>query len=246
LIISEMQCKLATWSTENKERKFDRLLRLIADRTWLKPKPHASRWPPKERVRRASMVLTRHDEANLQHELTTIRDELLAGSYKPAARAARVHPESERQAEATSVSRACGIEIVQRAMLMAMEPIWESDFHRASYGFRPARSVHHAIRTVKLQLQDGGEQSVAGRWVIEGDLASYFDTVHHRLLMKGIRKRIADQRFLALLWRLSRRAVLIATCLCRQAKGFHKAASSRRCYPTSCCMSSMCGWRRTT
>ncbi len=54
---------------------------------------------------------------------------------------------------------------------------------------------------MKLQLQDGGEQSVAGRWVIEGDLASYFDTVHHRLLMKGIRKRVADQRLLALLWK---------------------------------------------
>ena len=86
-------------------------------------------------------------------------------------------------------------------MLMAMEPIWESDFHSVSYGFRPARSVHHAIRTVKLQLLDGGEQSTAGRWVIEGDLASYFDTVHHRLLMKGIRKRVADQRVLALLWK---------------------------------------------
>jgi retron-type reverse transcriptase len=52
---------------------------------------------------------------------------------------------------------------------------------------------------VKLQLQDGGEHSVSGRWIIEGDLASYFDTVHHRVLLKGIRKRIADQRFLALL-----------------------------------------------
>ena len=80
--------------------------------------------------------------------------------------------------------------IVQRAMLMVMEPIWESDFHSASYGFRPARSVHHAIRTVRLQLQDGDERSTAGRWVIEGDLASYFDTVHHRLLLKGIRKRV--------------------------------------------------------
>lgn len=94
--------------------------------------------------------------------------------------------------------------IVQRAMLMAMEPIWESDFHPASYGFRPARSVHHAIRTVKMQLQDGNVQTnaTAGRWVIEGDLASYFDTVHHRLLMKAVRKRISDQRFLALLWKI--------------------------------------------
>ena len=73
-------------------------------------------------------------------------------------------------------------------MLMAMEPIWENDFHRLSYGFRPERSVHHAVRTVKLQLTDSTDTS--GRWVIEGDLASYFDTVHHRLLMKCIRRRI--------------------------------------------------------
>ena len=62
---------------------------------------------------------------------------------------------------------------------MAMEPIWECDFHPLSYGFRPERSVHHAIRTVKLQLTDCGE--IRGRWVIEGDLSSYFDTVHHPL-----------------------------------------------------------------
>jgi retron-type reverse transcriptase len=86
-------------------------------------------------------------------------------------------------------------------MVMAMDPIWESDFHRLSYGFRPARSVHHAIRTVKLLLTESDEDKTAGRWVIEGDLASYFDTVHHRLLMRGIRKRIADQRFLSLLWK---------------------------------------------
>jgi retron-type reverse transcriptase len=53
-----------------------------------------------------------------------------------------------------------------------------------------------------MQLLDGGEQTNAtvGHWVIEGDLASYFDTVHHRLLMKAVRKRISDQRFLALFW----------------------------------------------
>lgn len=84
-------------------------------------------------------------------------------------------------------------------MLMAMEPIWESDFHTLSYGFRPERSVHHAIRTVKLQLTDCGE--TRGRWVIEGDLSSYFDTVHHRLLMKAVRRRISDARFMTLLWK---------------------------------------------
>ncbi|WP_416236619.1 reverse transcriptase/maturase family protein [Vibrio alginolyticus] len=87
---------------------------------------------------------------------------------------------------------------MQRAMLMAMEPIWENDFHSLSYGFRPERSVHHAIRTVKLQLTDSNQEK--GRRVIEGDMSSYFATVHHRLLMKCVRKRIACKRFNHLLW----------------------------------------------
>ncbi len=195
-----MQSKLATWSTENKERKFDRLLRLIADRDWLSEAARNMLASSGARTPGVDGVDRRMMEANLQHELATIRDELLAGSYSPLP-ARRVYIP-----KANGKLRPLGIpslrdRIVQRAMLMAMEPIWESDFHPASYGFRPARSVHHATRTVKLQLQDGGEQSVAGRWVIEGDLASYFETVHHRLLLRGIRKRVADQRFLALLWK---------------------------------------------
>ena len=95
--------------------------------------------------------------------------------------------------------------IVQRAMLMAMEPIWESDFHRLSYGFRPERSVHHAVRTVRIQLQDGAD-TTRGRWIIEGDLASYFDTVHHRLLLRCVRRRVQDGRFVDLLQRFLKAA----------------------------------------
>lgn len=83
---------------------------------------------------------------------------------------------------------------------MAMEPIWENDFHSLSYGFRPERSVHHAIRTVKLLLTDC--KVAKGRWVIEGDLSSYFDTIHHILRMKCGRKRISCKQFNNLLWRL--------------------------------------------
>jgi RNA-directed DNA polymerase len=211
-----MQRKLAMWSTENKERKFDRLLRLVADRSWLAEAARitlassGARTPGVDGIGKSMM------EGNLHDELATIRAELLAGSYTPLP-ARRVYIP-----KANGKLRPLGIpslrdRIVQRAMLMAMDPIWESDFHCASYGFRPARSVHHAIRTVKLQLQDSDDERSAGRWVIEGDLASYFNTVHHRLLMKGVRKRIADQRFLSLLWRLIK-----AGCVDR---GLFRAAS---------------------
>ncbi len=66
---------------------------------------------------------------------------------------------------------------------MAMEPIWESDFHTNSYGFRPARSVYHAIRTVKMQLTSADGRKSSGRCVIEGDLASFSDINFERELV---------------------------------------------------------------
>lgn len=197
MIIGEMQSKLAMWSTADSNRRFDRLLRLITRRDWLQEAAFRTLASSGAKTAGIDRVDRRAFEQNFSQHLEEIRIELLDGTYQPQpARRVYIPKSSGKQ-------RPLGIptlrdRIVQRAMLMAMEPIWESDFHRLSYGFRPERSVHHAIRTVKLQLTDSGETK--GRWVIEGDLASYFDTVHHRKLMRCVRKRIRDGRFLALLW----------------------------------------------
>ena len=216
MIISEMQSKLATWASEDGERRFDRLLRLIADGSWLQEAARitlsskGASTPGIDGMDKQAMV------DSLQDQLENIRSELLDGSYQPQP-ARRVYIP-----KAGGKQRPLGIptlrdRIVQRAMLMVMEPIWESDFHRLSYGFRPERSVHHAIRTVKFQLQDGSY--TVGRWVIEGDLASYFDTVHHKLLLKCVRKRIRDGRFLSLLWRFTKAGHVDRGLFCAASRG---------------------------
>jgi group II intron reverse transcriptase/maturase len=208
-----MQSKLATWSSEDSGRKFDRLLRMIADRSWLQEAARVTLASKGAKTPGIDGIDKQAMEQDIQYQLDTIRAELLSGGYQPQP-ARRVYIP-----KANGKQRPLGIptlrdRIVQRAMLMAMEPIWESDFHRLSYGFRPERSVHHAIRTVKLQLQDGS--CTKGRWVIEGDLSSYFDTVHHKLLMNCVRKRIRDARFLSLLWRFIK-AGHVDKCLFRAA-----------------------------
>ena len=193
-----MQSKIATWSTSDPRKRFDRMLRLIAHREWLH---EAARITLSSKGASTARIDGEHKatiEGSLEQYVEEIRKELLAGSYEPQA-ARRVYiPKPNGKQRPLGIPTLRDL-IVQRAMLMAMEPIWESDFHRLSYGFRPERSVHHAIRTVQLQLQDGTH--TAGRWVIEGALSSYFDTVHHKKLMQCVRKRIHDRRFLALLWR---------------------------------------------
>ncbi len=127
MIISEMQSKLATWSTGNKERKFDRLLRLIADRDWLSEAARVTLASGGARTPGVDGVTKDMMETDLHHELATIREELLAGSYSPlpARRVSIPKPNGKLRPLGIPSLRD---RIVQRAMLMAMEPIWESDF----------------------------------------------------------------------------------------------------------------------
>jgi group II intron reverse transcriptase/maturase len=194
-----MQHKLATWAQNDRTRRFDRLLRLIADREWLAEAARIVLASRGARTPGIDGMDQRRLQVHLDEHLDALRIDLLKGTYRPKP-VKRIHiPKANGKLRPLGISTLID-RIVQRAMLMVMEPIWESDFHRCSYGFRPERSVHHAVRTVKMQLQDGTDPK--GRWIIEGDLASYFDKVHHRLLLKCVRRRVQDRRFIDLLWRI--------------------------------------------
>lgn len=196
MIISEMQHKFATWAKEDQTKRFDRLLRLIAKREWLAEAARITLASSGAKTPGIDGVDKQRMQRNLDNYLDKLQASLLEGTYRPQPVKRIYIPKANGKLRPLGIPTLID-RIVQRAMLMAMEPIWESDFHRSSYGFRPERSVHHAVRTVKIQLQDSSGSK--GRWIIEGDLASYFDTVHHKLLLKCVRRRIRDNRFTNLL-----------------------------------------------
>ena len=83
--------------------------------------------------------------------------------------------------------------VVQSALRMVMEPIFEREFHPRSYGFRPGRGCKDALREVQRLLGEGYT------WVVDADIKSYFDTIAHPELMAEVRRRIADGRLLKLI-----------------------------------------------
>lgn len=83
--------------------------------------------------------------------------------------------------------------IVQMAVLLILEPIFEADFHECSYGFRPGKSAHQAVNAIRQRLAGGQRE------VYDADLKSYFDTIPHDQLLKALRMRITDRTVLALI-----------------------------------------------
>lgn len=91
--------------------------------------------------------------------------------------------------------------IVQEGIRLILACIYDSPqgayFHDASHGFRPNRSCHTALREIRGKW-------TARNWFVEGDIQSCFDEIEHRALMDLLRKKIRDERFLNLIWKLLR------------------------------------------
>jgi RNA-directed DNA polymerase len=83
--------------------------------------------------------------------------------------------------------------VVQMAVKLLIEPLFEADFLDCSYGFRPARSQHQALRATDKYLYRGF------RWVVDVDLRSYFDTIPHDRLLKLVERRVNDRMILRLI-----------------------------------------------
>ncbi len=82
--------------------------------------------------------------------------------------------------------------VVQAALKLVLEPIFEADFVPVSYGFRPRRRAHDAIAEIHLFGTQGY------RWVLDADIEACFDSIDHTALMGRVRGRVKDKRVLAL------------------------------------------------
>jgi len=141
-------------------------------------------------------------ERGLESKLEGLRQELKHGTYQPRPVRRVMIP------KANGELRPLGIpclrdKIVQEAMRMALEPIYEVEFHDSSYGFRPGRSAHHAI----LRCQNLMQKKFA--WVIEGDVKACFDEISHKSILQGLREKIMDNRFLDLVRRSLKAGVMV-------------------------------------
>ena len=146
-------------------------------------------------------VTIRQFESNLEQELTKLSQSLLAGSYRPQEILRKWIP------KLGGGRRPLGIptirdRVAQGALRSVLEPIFEREFASHSYGFRPGRGCRNALRHVQSLLDRGYT------WVVDADFRSFFDTLHHEILLALVARKVSDGRVLSLLEELLHQRVV--------------------------------------
>jgi RNA-directed DNA polymerase len=130
--------------------------------------------------------------AGVEAFLAQLRDELVARTYRPLRNRRVAIPKRGGSVRVLGIP-AIRDRVVQRALKLIMEPIFEADFCTGSYGYRPRRTAHEAVARVEKDIVEDKTR------VIDVDLAAYFDTVRHDLLLGKVAHRVQDDEILHLL-----------------------------------------------
>ncbi len=191
--VLHFQRKLHEWASQDAERGFDDLWKLVCDPvTLLVAWSRVSR-NKGSRTAGVDGLTRRHVEQQLgvQRFLCELRAELRDARFRPL-------PVRERQIpKRDGRYRRLGIpvlrdRVVQMALKLVIEPIFESEFYPSSYGYRPGRRAQDAIAEIHHFATSSYE------WVVEADIEACFDRIAHSQLLTEVRRRVADKRVLAL------------------------------------------------
>jgi retron-type reverse transcriptase len=226
-----IQTKLHRWATDEQARRFCDLYNLVCDPAfllvgWRRVKGNkGARSAGIDGQTAYYITAVRGEEAFLAE----LRADLKARRFVPLPVRERLIPKPGGQQRRLGIATIRD-RVVQAALKLVLEPIFEADFHPCSYGFRPGRRAQDAIAEIHLLATHGYE------WVLEGDITACFDEIDHSALMVRLRRRIGDRRVLALVKAFCKAGILSEDGIERDTStGTPKAGSCRRCWPTSHC-----------
>ena len=140
-------------------------------------------------------------EYGVERYLEELREALVEERYRPDKIQRRYIPKPDGRKRPLGIPTVTD-RVVETAVKIVIEPLFEADFLECSYGFRPKRSAHQAIWRIEGYLRMGY------RWMVDVDLKSYFDTMPHEPLMELVKRRVRDPKVLRLIRRWLKAGVM--------------------------------------
>ena len=201
--MAEKQRFLARTASEHPDHRFTNLYDLLHWDYWMHISAERVLARPGSQTDGVDGQTRKAFKEDYERQMTTLIGQLKRKTYQPQPVRRVYIPKHDGKKRPLGIP-ALRDRIVQEALRAILDPIYESDFHPHSFGFRKGRCTMDAIAVLRPMFNT----SVKHYYVIEGDLQSYFDTVHHRTLMKLLRRRLKDRALLDLLWKFLKAGVM--------------------------------------
>ena len=211
LRVLAMQTKLHQWAMADPGRCFDDLFNLVYDPAFLVVAWARVRGNKGARTAGVDGIAPRSVVFGAGELLDRVRGDLKAGRFVPQRVREKTIPKASGKIRRLGIPTTAD-RIVQAALKLVLEPIFEADFKPCSYGFRPKRRAQDAIAEIHYLASPPRNYE----WVFEADITACFDEIDHTALMRRVRHRVGDKRVLGLVKAFLRAGVLTEEGLNRE------------------------------